>query len=587
MHKKQIERARSQKFRLPSVSRALAWLVCGALTVGVGAAQSSCSVIVNGSPDSCEADTDCINLPGRSRCDTAEGLCVSADECAATAECDADSYCSPITPRVCAQLANRTGACSVLFSGKDANTPDADAFRTEGAFVIGLTAPITGADESTGASISNGARLAVEELNKSEQFSVPIVLLICDDQGDRGIAEENGRTLASLGVQAIIGPAFSGQTLDTANGTEDENDKPRAGTVASNVLLISSSATSPAVTGIPDTSPRCLEECDSPSCEANCPGLVWRTSPSDLIQGKASATYFSELEPIVKSRGGVMTPRSTIKVAALYKPDSYGQELEKAVKASLVFNGMPAFMQSDNYYSKEYQDVEPLDAADFDEVVAFEPDVIFIMGTGEIGPIIAEVEGRLVPPAVPVEDKPYYVLPDGGISNGTTNATAGFKERVRGTVPGTSNDNFGIFKASYEGRFEDDGATVFGGAGAYDIVYMLAYSASLVSGPPRAEDLARGLHKLADPDGDVVAVGSTNFGTGLSALADGKGIDFDGASGPLQFDEQDEAESDIQVWCQPPTGNGVQAGFFYSAADEVMDGISDPGEADFTCPFQP
>ncbi len=583
MHEHPNERtARSEKSKSRSLSRALAWILCGAMATFAVAAQSSCSVIVDGSPDSCSADSDCINLPGRSKCDTAEGVCISADECQASSECDANSYCTPVTPRICAQLANRTGSCSILFSGKSESDPNEGAFKTEGALVIGVTAPLTGADESTGASISNGARLAVEELNKSDQFQVPIVLLICDDEGERTIAEENGRTLASLGVQAIIGPAFSGQTLDTANGTVDSDGTKRPGTIANNVLIISSSATSPAVTGIADASPRCIEKCDSNPCEEACPGLVWRTSPSDLIQGKASATYFAELEPIVKSRGGEDPPRPTIKVAALYKPDSYGQELEKAVKANLVFNGMAAFQQPNDYYSKEYQDVEPLAAEDFDEVLAFEPDVIFLMGTGEIGAIISEIEGRLT---VPAADRPYYVLPDGGISNGTTNATASLKERVRGTVPGTSNDNFGIFKSSYQGRFEDDGATVFGGAGAYDIVYMLAYSASLVSGQPTSEDLARGLRQLADPEGEVIAVGSTNFGSGLSELQSAKGIDFDGASGPLDFDEQDEAASDIQVWCQPPSGNGVKAGFFYSAEDEAMDGTPDPGEEFFSCPF--
>lgn len=555
--------------------------MAGALTLAGAGAQSSCSVVIDGDAESCTADTDCINLPGRTRCDTAAGVCISPDECASSAECDPDSYCSPVTPRICAQLANRSGACSVLFSGEDAATPNEGAFKTDGALVIGITAPLTGADESTGASIGNGARLAVEELNKSDQVPVPIVLLICDDEGDRAKAEENGRTLAGLGIQAIIGPAFSGQTLDTANGTEADGVK-RPGTVANNVLLISSSATSPAVTGISDKSPRCLEECDTQQCEDNCPGLVWRTSPSDVIQGKASATYFTELEPIVKSRGGVDPPRGTIKVAALYKPDSYGQELEKAVKANLVFNDMPAFMQPENYYSKEYQDTDPLTAADFDGVVEFEPDVIFIMGTGEIGAIIAEVEGRL---AVTEQDKPYYVLPDGGISNGTTTATAAFKQRVRGTIPGTDNSIFGTFAGDYEARFDDGGSTVFGGAGAYDIVYMLAYSQATVDGPPRAEDLATGLRRLADTSAAVRTVGSTQFGAGVKDLQDGKNINFEGASGPLDFDEQDEAESDILIWCQPPSGNGVASGFFYSAGEEAMDGTPDPGEEMFSCPF--
>lgn len=571
-------RTAERKSRTISIPRVLAWSLSSLLTVGaLSAGLGSCSVIVNADPESCTEDADCVNLVGRTRCDTEAGVCASADLCTSSADCPEDSYCTPIAPRVCAQLKRPADdPCNILFSGKTATDANEGAFRTDGAFVIGLTAPITGEDSSTGIGVLNGAKLAIEELNNSGSLVAPIVLIGCDDTGDSALAAENGRTLASLGVQAIIGPAYSGQTLLTANGT---TDPPENGTVKNNVMVISPSATSPLVTGIQDVSPRCVEECKgNAECAADCPGLVWRTSPSDTIQAAGMAKYFSELEPIIRDRGGEV--RTKIKVAVLYKPDPYGRELEKALKSVLEFNDKPVFSQSADYLAVEYSDPVDVDT-DFADVFTFKPDVVFILGTGEIQTVLPTIEAGL---ATPVADRPYYVLSDGGPSENVAIASESFRDRVRGTVPGTNGAIYNQFLGNYAQRFGVNG-NVFGSAGAYDTVFMLMFSASLVDGPARAEDLARGFRKLTS--GLSVEVGSTYFGDGLNALAAGDSIDFVGASGALDFDNADEAASDIQVWCVTSKPDINNAGRFFNGA--TMEGSVDPGEstpATFPCPFE-
>jgi branched-chain amino acid transport system substrate-binding protein len=538
---------------------------------------TSCSVIIDGSADSCSEDADCVNLPGRTRCDTEQGTCVSADACTTNADCPGDAYCAPASPRQCLTLIGDRCEIVPLEDGSP------DDFRVEGAFIVGLTAPLTGTDESTGQSIQNGAVLAVEELNRVGGLDAPIVLVACDDQGERTLAEENGRTLAAMGIQAIIGPAFSGQTQDTASGTSGN-----PGTVANNVLLVSSSATSPIVTSIQDRSPRCISGCGGDTeCELACPGLVWRTSPSDVIQGKAMAEYFRDrLETAVKERGGMeATPRPTIKVAVLNKPDSYGQELEKSVFANLEFNGNPATEEvaAGNYLSVEYSD--PVADGDLDPVIGFGPDVVLILGTGEIAEIIPLLETALASPA---EDRPYYFLPDGGLADSTSMVMAGNEERLRGTVPGTNSPLFLTFAAEYLQRFPADdfvgGPNVFGAAGAYDAVYMLALSRVANGGPALAEDLARGFRRLVTGETDV-EVGTLDFGTGTNELRADRDINLAGASGPLDFDENDEAASDIVVWCLPGAGaDGVASGTNWTP-DAGVTGAAEPAEGMFSCPF--
>jgi branched-chain amino acid transport system substrate-binding protein len=558
-------------------SRGLGLAIAMTLFAALSQGATSCSVIIDGSADSCQEDADCVNLPGRTRCDTEQGTCVSADACTMNADCPADAYCAPASPRQCLKLVG--DRCTVVTT--EEGSPD--DFRVEGAFIIGLTAPLTGGDESTGQSILNGATLAVEELNRVEALEAPLVLVACDDEGDRPLAEENGRTLAAMGIQAIIGPAFSGQTQDTASGT---NGAP--GTVANDVLLISSSATSPIVTSIQDRSPRCVAACGGDAdCELACPGLVWRTSPSDVIQGKAMADYFRDrLETAVKERGGMeATPRPTIKVAVLNKPDSYGQELEKAVFASLEFNGNPATEEvaAGNYLSVEYGD--PLAAGDLDSVIAFQPDVVLILGTGEIADILAELEAAL---ASPPENRPYYFLPDGGLADSTSMVMNGNEERLRGTVPGTNSPLFLTFAAEYLQRFPAGdfvgGPNVFGAAGAYDTVYMLTLSRVAHGGPALSEELARGFRRLVAGD-TAVEVGTLEFGAGANELRDDRDIDLAGASGPLDFDENDEAASDIVVWCLPGAGgDGLASGTNWTPEDGVT-GAPEPAEGMFSCPF--
>jgi hypothetical protein len=73
------------------------------------------------------------------------------------------------------------------------------------------------------------------------------------------------------------------------------------------------------------------------------------------------------------------------------------------------------------------------------------------------------------------------------------------------------------------------------------------------------------------------AFGKDKTQDAISAIAMGKGLDVDGASGPLDFDlKAHEASSDIDVWCVAniaamPTYQS--SGRYYDAASKAMSGI--------------
>jgi branched-chain amino acid transport system substrate-binding protein len=575
----------------PNPSTLLAVALLGVATL----LASSCNLIVDASTDSCTTDADCVNLPS-TRCDTGQGVCVSVDLCSANADCPDDQICRHFSPRACVSL--KTGAptkpADSTSDQPNCNTiyPDDPAiWRDDDTILIGVTSPRSYFDGTTlfdsVDTITNGAILAVDEINDKGGVDnqSKLALVICDDYGNDNFAENNGRALAAMGIQSLIGAAYSSQTIDMATGTDG-----RPGTVANGVLAISTGATSPDVTGIEDHAPACVQACAGDAeCESACPGLLWRTAPSDKIQGDALNTYFQDLEPIVKDRSG--TTQLSIKVTVLHADDSYGRNLSDFVKTGLEFNGKKANQQPTLFHIRSYGAGETPDAAVLQLAIDDAADVYILL------PTYNELAGSFIPDLEAAwtgadETRPYYVLTDGALNEDmiTDLVGAGAQGRARGTIPGTDNARFTDFRYAYETRFPDAATQgtpdTFGAAGAYDAVYLMTYSALAAKSKPLiGEELARGLAMTADvANGAIIEAGPTAFGDASSDLRNGVAINFEGASGPLDFNLQTgEAPSDIQVWCVDAAGATPYSGRYFDPASGTTKGAADPGTG--ACPF--
>jgi branched-chain amino acid transport system substrate-binding protein len=157
------------------------------------------------------------------------------------------------------------------------------------------------------------------------------------------------------------------------------------------------------------------------------------------------------------------------------------------------------------------------------------------------------------------------------------------RKRILGTVPSTHNHVFWNFKQAYKTKFTDGTSpAVFGAAGAYDATYLLGY-ATVANGslPVTGANLAKALRREVPP-GTAMGVGADSINPIFKILESGKNIDFDGASGPLDFDlSTGDAPSDIQLWCLPkdPSGNASAAqnsGEFFDATTGKIAGSIDP-----------
>lgn len=487
--------------------------------------------------------------------------------------CLSNAICANMGPNVvcrgqekCVSLTNEL--CPVVYTTK--KNPS-DAIYDIQALVLGAILPTAGADANYGQVIEDSIKLAIDDFAKVNGLppagpgmtNRPIVVVGCNDGPNEDQAVAAAKHLVDdLEVQAIIGYSFSGSTLAVATQV----------TIPKGVLLISPSATSDALTTLADND------------------LVWSVAPPDSSQSAAFAAYYPEVEARARALFPAI-PVNGMKVAVVHNGDTYGVGIADKLQAKLSFNGKSAVEQiGAGYKSFSYGMPESPDLSVVPAVVSFEPHVIFLAGFNEgVVPILSSIEAQWGSPAD--GHKPLWVLSDGGeVPQLWLDAVTSddLRMRVTGTVPGASASYapYATFLATFDASFYSKGgavsADVFGAAGAYDILYLLAYSAAMIpSGEPLlgANFAKWGLRRMGpDPSSPKATVGEANITSTFALLATGQPIDIEGASGPLTFDQSGAPTADIQIWCLPPggapavAGPAIPSGRYYSAATGAMAG---------------
>jgi branched-chain amino acid transport system substrate-binding protein len=529
--------------------------------MGALAATPSCSFIVDSNANQCNVDADCAN-PEYPTC-SAEKLCIKpAIECTTNQQCltdDPNKICRKSDGK-CVPL--KTNECTLV---------DGDPSRDD-SFMIGAVLPTTGGDNSYGTPVELAIQLALSEI-KNELKGIPtaipgvnrpVLFIGCSDNSD---LEDTTAIKAAthlsetLQVPAIIGEAFSGSTISIANEV----------TIKNGTLLISPAATSDTLTTLPDND------------------LVWRTSPPDTLQAAALKLYVPEVEQLVRANFTMemMPPDTKVKIAIIHNTDSYGVGLADGVLSAptLQSNNLPVNdpMNANNYLRTQYSDLvvdEQLATAN-ELAQSFHPHIILLFGFGEAISIMTTIEANWTGGKI----RPRYVFPDAVLSSDLSQAVGpddNLRARVTGTVPGTQNQQFIGFVDRYNLKYSSQKdafpANTFGAAGGYDAVFLLTYATATLNGmPENGKNLAEGLKKLSDEMGTVIDAGAKNVSKGFTELLSKGTINYNGASGPLDFDETTgEAPSDIQIWCLPEsggmTGGGRSSGRFYEAASGKLAG---------------
>lgn len=413
------------------------------------------------------------------------------------------------------------------------------------ALVIGILLPLTGPEGGFGVPLLKAVELAWANFDEIGGIDGrPIGLLICDTEGDNEVALAAGQHAVEVGrVSAIIGPDFSSQTIDIATKYAIPND----------VLLVTPSGTAAAITSLADED------------------LVWRTAPSDSAQAAAIARLVQH--EITVTRGLALdAPTVWILTRA---DDEYSVGLGDGLTAGFA----PELAESAHLHRSAYPE-NWTDAWFAESALNLPaPDLVLLMGAAESWDIAEAIDDAF-------DSAPTFFFPDAARNvEEASVASPALQGRILGTAPQAVGDvnytPYTTFRVKYQAEYEDDPNAFQFVANAYDALHLVALAAAGgggVTGP----ELAEGMAKLSF--GEPVSANSEGAQRGIDILSSGGTVDFEGASGRLDFDYNgDPSPSAISLWCfaegaVPEVGHLLSADGTFTPIDcgGAMPGVPQP-----------
>jgi len=343
--------------------------------------------------------------------------------------------------------------------------------------------PLTGSLAFLYPPMEAGAALAIDDINKAGGVLGNKVTIDWKDSGDGtnlAVSTQSATAAIASGTDAVLGAAASGVTKNIINAI-----------TGAKIVEISPSNTSPSLTSWADG------------------GYYFRTAPSDNLQGRIAASQILQ--------DGAQN------VAILYANNSYGTGLEAVAKSTLTKAGASvkefSFTEGETNFGSTAADIA---AGNYDAVL-----------------IVSYDETRKALPALKAAGYPggNIYLVDGNTIDYSKDSFASYLAGAQGTIPGA--DAPAAFKARLKAKY----AALHAGAvlkdftyaaESYDAVNLLALAAQ-ASGKATGPGIKSQITNISLAGAGKVNV--TSFAAGLKALQAGKKINYDGFSGPVEFDE--------------------------------------------------
>lgn len=317
-----------------------------------------------------------------------------------------------------------------------------------------------------------------------------------DEAGDQAIASQSADREIAAGVQGIIGAAASGMSLAIIDKV-----------TGANVAQCSGSNTAPTFTNYKDN------------------GYYIRTAPSDALQGPVLAD--------------VVTGDGHSKVAIVARADDYGKGLASATSKALT-NGGASVVLDESYDPK---------ATDFNatvqKIVAAKPDAVVIIAFEEGKQIIKGlIESGLTPKKVGFYGADGMRNTD--LAKLVDPKNPAILDGMKGTAPASA-DNPAFTKELK--AFAPSLKELQFAPQVYDCVNIIALAAEKAKST-KASDFKKDFNEVTK-DGEKC----TDFASCKKLIDAGKNIDYDGASGPLDFTAAGEpGKATIEVYGYDKTG---------------------------------
>lgn len=386
---------------------------------------------------------------------------------------------------------------------------------------VGAVMSLTGSLGVLGQKIAQGAELAVADLNSAGGVNgCEMKLSLLDDQTSPSVGVDAAKKLVDVQqVPAIVGALSSGVSAAILTSV----------TAPSKVVQISPASTSPTFTDLAE--------------QGKTGGYWFRTCPSDALQGIAMAK--------VAHDAGLK------KVAVMYLNNPYGQGLSKEFAA--------AFKQLGGTVTENvvYNPSQPSYRAEVSKAASPAPDALFLIGYPGDGTTITR---EWIAAGGPQK----FLFPDGLESQDFVNDVgAQYMKDVHGTAPGSDKTpSLATFQSEYQAKFGSLPTQAYI-PNAYDATVLigLAMEQAKSSKGPAIRDAIR---KVTDPKGEKIYAGAAELKKAAHLLAEGKAIQYVGATGPLQFDKNGDVASPMQVWNVTAQGKVEQTGMVTVAQIDAL-----------------
>ncbi|HQZ13677.1 MAG TPA: ABC transporter substrate-binding protein [Devosia sp.] len=343
---------------------------------------------------------------------------------------------------------------------------------------LGILGDLTGPIESLAPPIVAGAQLAFDHVNAQGGLldGGKIVTVTGDSACDPSVAGPAADKLVNTDqVTAMVGAFCTGATIGAAT----------AAAIPGNVVMISPSASAPALTTLDDKD------------------LVFRTTPSDAFQGVKLAD--------------LLTSKGIKDVALTYVNNDYGKGLADVFAEQFVKNGgtVSANIAHEDGKADYRAELGQLAASGSQNLVV----LAYISGSGLTILQQANEGGEFT----------TFFGGDGMIGDALAGANVpNFVATRAGAYAGASADAYA--KLATEAG-QDPAATY--APQAYDAAFLLALAIQK-NGKADREGLSAALREVAGPPGEKVIPGE--WTKAVELLKAGTDIDYDGAGGPLDFD---------------------------------------------------
>jgi len=362
----------------------------------------------------------------------------------------------------------------------------------------GVLMPLSGGLGNLGQPIRDGAILPMTLLEGETDFTIDSQ--VEDTQTDPNAGQTAATALVDAGYPAVTGAASSEVTIQVANNVFIPNG----------VVACSPASTSPAITDLQDND------------------LIWRTPPTDALQGQV-------LAQVAMEREGAST------AATMYVNNSYGQLLSESFASAFQDGGgtvqnQVSFPKGANSYSSQ-----------LNQAFSDDPDIVVVIGYPESGvqlfrDFYSEYAGET--PILVTDGLRDSDLPS-NVGNPMSN--------VSGTAPLAAGPGTEYFNEQYQSEYGSEPGVFTSQAFDATAVCLLANAAA---GENTGSAIAGQMRAVANPGGEEVT--PSNLADGLAMAAEGTEIQYAGASSAVDFDANGDLKAATYELFGFQQGGGIE-----------------------------